>query len=93
MKKTFILFISVFFFLNTNIFAIENLVITESQKAYQTALEYYQTQNYGKALQYCEDAIAIRKEHITEQRAILEKALVPSQVRKVGDRISEITIS
>lgn len=89
MKKLLIcVFASLFFCLN--LFSIENFVITESQIAYQKALQDYQNQNYGNALKNCEDAIYLRKTQIEKQIDILQQALIPAQVRKVGDDITKI---
>lgn len=77
-------------FLALNIFAIDNLVITESQVAYQKAITDFENQRYGNALKNCEDAIYLRKTQIESQIKTLQNSLIPNQVRKAGDKITDI---
>lgn len=60
--------------------------------AYREALNYYENNDYGKALKYSEDAILYKKQKIESEVEILKSSLSSKAVKSAGDNINQILI-
>ena len=90
MKKA-IFLISVLSILNFSIFGkTVKDSIGDSQKAYRDAVNSYDVQEYGKALNYAEDALLFRKQKIEFDIETLNKSLSSRDVRSVGDNLRDV---
>lgn len=67
-----------------------NKQIGDSQKAYRDALFAFDSNEYGKALNYAEDAILFRKQEIEYETNKLKESLSSREVNKAGDNIESI---
>ena len=74
-----------------SIFAAEKKAkIDESVVAYRNAIEAMDAQDYGKALQYSEEAILYRRQRIENQINSLKMSLSAKRVQAAGDNISSV---
>lgn len=60
------------------------------QKAYRNALYFFDSEEYGKALKYSEDAILFRKQMIEYEMETLKTSLSSRAVHSAGDNIKDI---
>lgn len=81
---------AIFFILATTGLWAQNSLNSKSTVAYRTAVNYFESKEYGKALKYAEDAILYRKEQITYEHDLIQKSLASREVKKAGDSISSI---
>ena len=90
MKKS-LFFIASLLILNFSMFgAIRKEQIGDSRKAYRDAVNAYDIQEYGKALNYAEDALLFRKQQIEYQTEKLNKSLTSHAVSSVGDKLTDV---
>lgn len=90
MKKYFL--ISIFLIFQT-FFSFANDKNSQNPiQAYRKALNYYENNDYGKALKYSEDAILYKKQKIETELEILETSLSSKAVKSAGDNINQILI-
>jgi len=75
---------------STLLFAAPVKEIEDSVKTYRKAKDYYEEQNYGKALKYAEDAITYKKQQVEKENKILKDALSARRVQAVGNKIDDI---
>ncbi len=89
MKKLILIFVvSVISF---SLFAAEKVTkVDESVEAYRKAIEAMDTQDYGKALKYSEDAILYRKQRIENQINKLKNSLSAKRVQAAGDHLDPV---
>lgn len=83
MRKCIIQFI--IFIIGFNLFANEAYITS-----YRNASYYFESNDYGKALTYAEDAITLRKTYSDNQLAILKKSMTSRAVKSAGDNINNI---
>lgn len=76
-------------FINFSIFA-QNKINDKCLVTYRQAVSFYDSQEYGKALEYAENAITYRKQQVEQEIKILQNSLSTKQVKSVGDRIDKI---
>lgn len=83
-----------FFSLLMIVFSVDlysNILINEdSIKSYREALILFDNQDYGKALNKCEDAIKFRKEKVKNEINILNISLSARVVQNAGDNLQSI---
>lgn len=77
-------------FCSVSVFAAPTTVIEDSVKTYRQAKEFYEEQNYGKALKYAEDAITYKKQQIAKENKVLTDALSARRVQAVGTKINDV---
>lgn len=87
MKKSF--FCIVLFFCSVFLFGL-NTYSDSSVKLFRQAKLYYESQEYGKALRSAEDALYYRKSQIEKEKQIIINTLSSPQVKRAGDKISNI---
>ena len=89
MIKKLTAFFAAFLFLSS-LFALNLSVNEDSVKAYRDALVYFDNQDYGKALNLCEDAILYRKQLSQNHKKVLETSISARRVQRAGKQISAI---
>lgn len=57
---------------------------------YNDALEAFCNKNYGRSLKLCEDAVLQRKQKMLAQIKVIEDAVEPLEVKKAGDRLTDV---
>lgn len=88
MKKTVLAFF-VCLSLTLSLFGAEKAVQDETF-IYFDALTAFDQKDYGRALKLCEDAIFSRNKRISKELTVLNNAILPQEVQKAGDKISEV---
>lgn len=68
----------------------QSLINSKSNVAYRNALEEFENKNYGKALNYAEDAIRFRNQQIKDEIKKLEYSLSTKDVKSAGDNIDNV---
>lgn len=90
MIKKIPLFLTVSLLFISQLSALNISINEDSVKAYREALVYFDSQDYGKALNLCEDAILYRKTLSQNHRKVLENSMKARRVQKAGKEISSI---
>ena len=84
-----ILFVLVILYTSLNLFAQNNLN-SKSNIAFRNAQAAYESQEYGKALKYAEDAILYKKEQLKADYDAISTSMTAREVKKAGDDITNI---
>lgn len=87
MKRKIFLFLIVLF--SHQIFAQTNFNALYLQ-TYRQAIDFYNNQEYGKALKYAEDSIVYKKDLIQSEVNLLVNSLAPKEVSSVGEKIDNV---
>ena len=87
MKRKIFLFLIVLF--SHQIFAQTNFNALYLQ-TYRQAIDFYNNQEYGKALKYAEDSIVYKKDLIQSEVDLLVNSLAPKEVSSVGEKIDNV---
>lgn len=88
MKRT--LLSVVFVFICLTVYG-QNSISSKSTVAYRQARNAFESREYGKALNYAEEAILYRKEQVQQDYATIQQSLASREVKKAGDSITNIT--
>ena len=59
-------------------------------QTYRQAIDFYNNQEYGKALKYAEDSIVYKKDLIQSEVNLLVNSLAPKEVSSVGEKIDNV---
>ncbi|MCR5437743.1 MAG: hypothetical protein K6E97_11840 [Treponema sp.] len=68
----------------------QNKLNDKSNLAYRSAKAYYDTQEYGKCLEYAENAMTYRKQQVESEIQILTRSLSTRQLKSAGDNINKV---
>ncbi|WP_027727457.1 hypothetical protein [Treponema sp. C6A8] len=89
-KKITACIISLFAFGSLALSALNLSINEDSIKAYREAQLCFESQNYGDALSFCENAILYRKQLSEANKKYLENSMSSRRVQRAGDSISAI---
>ena len=87
MKKT--ILTAIFLICSLNVFAQNNLN-SKSVNSFRNAQAAFESQEYGKALKYAEDAILYKKEQLKADYDAISTSMMARDVKKAGDEITSI---
>ncbi|MBR5645801.1 MAG: hypothetical protein IKX23_04100 [Treponema sp.] len=68
----------------------QNKLNDKSNIAYRNAKGYFDSQEYGKCLEYAENAMTYRKQQIESEIKILTRSLSTRQLKSAGDNIGKV---
>ena len=84
-----IIFSSLILFLGMSLFA-QHGINSKSLISFRNAQNAFENKEYGKALNYAEEAILYRKEQVTQDYKTIQTSLSSREVKKAGDTIQSI---